>query len=128
VNRRLTLLSVGCLAFGVLTAFPAAQLWGPAMYVDAAVACGLCLLPTLAACAAADRAFRNSPQRQVLAFLGGSGLRMLVVLSAGLVLYLLVPYFKDQGAVLFWGWLLVFYLFTLGVEVALLLQPSKPTN
>jgi hypothetical protein len=42
---------------------------------------------------------------------------MVFVLGGGLLLYSLVPYFQQTG---FWIWLLVFYLFTLTVEVGLL--------
>src|SRR5262245_16042886 len=99
---------------------PAALLWGPEVYVNADVASGLCLVPTLVAFAGADWALKASPQRQLLMVLGGTGLRMLVVLGAGLALYLSVPYFQDQGPLAFWGWILAFYLFTLVLEITLL--------
>jgi hypothetical protein len=77
-------------------------------------------VPTLAAVIGADRALKHSPQRQLLMVLGGTGLRMMSALGAGMVLYLAVPYFRDQGPMAFWGWILVFYLFTLVLEIALL--------
>ena len=40
-----------------------------------------------------------------------------VVLGLGLAVYLSLPYFQHAS---FWLWLLVFYLFTLAVEMVLL--------
>jgi len=44
-------------------------------------------------------------------------LRMAFVLGGGLALSALLPLFQEA---VFWGWLLVFYLFTLALEVVLL--------
>jgi hypothetical protein len=51
--------------------------------------------------------------------LGGTGMRMGVVLGAGLLLYSFVPLFAQQA---FWVWLLVFYLLTLAVEMVLVVK------
>jgi len=124
VNRRLSLLLGSSLAFWGLTAVPAALVWGAAMYVFSAVAAGLCLLPTVAVLLWAERALGNlSPQ---LIMLGGTGLRMAAALGAGGALYLGVPYFAEQGPLAFWGWLLVYYLWTLALEVAVLLNGPMP--
>jgi hypothetical protein len=52
--------------------------------------------------------------------LGGTGLRMVVVMTAGLVLFLRVDYFQKNPG--FWAWILVFYLFTLALEMTLILR------
>ena len=52
----------------------------------------------------------------VLVF-ASTGLRMAFVLGGGLALSALLPLFQEA---VFWGWLLVFYLFTLALEVVLL--------
>jgi len=51
--------------------------------------------------------------------LGGTGVRVFGVLLAGFALFQGVPYFRQYPG--FWTWLLVSYLFTLALEMALLL-------
>ncbi len=121
-REALPLLIGGSLAFWVLTAVPAAQLWGTAMYVNSAIAAGLCLLPTVGVLLWVERSHGLSPQ---LLMLGGMGLRMTVALGAGLILYVSVPALAEQGPVAFWGWLLLYYLFSLALEVVVLVQ-GKP--
>jgi hypothetical protein len=69
-------------------------------------------------------AFRQSPEQQLLMLLGGTGVRLGVVLGAGLVLTTFVPFFGQPS---FWLWLLVFYLITLALEVVLVVkgQPAS---
>lgn len=126
MNRRLSLLIGGSLAFWVLTAIPAARLWGDAMYANSAVALGLCLVPTVLALVWADRVLGSAPQAQLLMMLGGTGLRMMTALGVGLLLCTQVPYFSEQALFAFWGWILVFYQFTLALEVATLMKPMVP--
>jgi hypothetical protein len=126
VIGHLVRLTLGALVFGVLTAVPAARLWGPAMYVNAAVAGALCLVPTAIALLTAEWTLRSSPQQQLLAVLGGTGLRMMVVLTAGAALSKLVPFFAEQELIEFWGWILIYYFFTLTLEVVLLVRGRSP--
>jgi hypothetical protein len=112
----------------LLLALPASYLGGGD---DAVVQSGwaalLCLLPATAVMIWADWAFRQSPEHQMYVVLGGGGVRMFFVLAAGLLLAEVVGWFRGQIG--FWVWLLVFYLFTLALEVGLLLaaQPKKST-
>jgi hypothetical protein len=84
------------------------------------VAAGLCLVPSLLALAWASWSVGQTPEQQLLATLGGTGVRMFIVLAVGLVLTSTVPYFaeRQQG---FWISVLVFYLLYLALEVAILL-------
>jgi len=125
VIRHLALLTAGSLLFGLLTALPAARLWGPAMVVNAAVAGGLCLVPTAVALVVAGWVLHQSPQEQLLRVLGGMGLRMTVVLGVGAALYTSVPYFAEQDLFAFWGWILVYYAFTLALEVILVVRDQQ---
>ncbi len=59
----------------------------------------------------------------MLAVLGGSGVRLAVVLATSLALWRFVPYFQQQDS--FLVWLLVFYLFTLAFEVIALVAPGE---
>ena len=109
------------LAWWAVLAYPARLVWGPPAIFYTAVALGICLPPAALTLAWGQRALRQAPEQQLLMVVGGTGLRLVVVLGAGLALYLLVPYFQQPG---FWVALLVFYLFTLALETGLLLGRS----
>ncbi len=79
---------------------------------------GLCLGPaaaTLAWCSWKQA----SPEQLLVQVLGGSGIRLAFVLGLALFMYLNFP---DIFTVSFWGWLLVFYFFTLTLEMVLLVR------
>jgi hypothetical protein len=78
---------------------------------------GLCLVPGLITLAWTQHAAPGPPGQQIMVALSGTGLRLVLVLGAGLTLYVGVAYYQNLN---FWVWLLVFYLFTLGWEVVLL--------
>lgn len=108
--------------------FPDHVTWAERETVYSAVAVLLCLIPTTLTLLWSAWAFRQTPDLQLVSVLGGTGVRMFFVLAAGLALWAWVPYFGDNS---FWTWVMVFYLFTLGLEVALLAaaqpasQPAK---
>src|SRR6516162_668212 len=116
--RRLGILIGGSLAFWVLVALPARQLWGESAAVFFGVGILLCLIPTALTMVWAKWALDRSAEQQLLMVLGGTGVRLFFVLTSGLLLYFLVPYF--QGHQSFWVWILVAYLFTLVLEVSLI--------
>ena len=64
------------------------------------------------------RTLAASPEQQIVAVMGGTGVRMFAVLMAGWALWSGVSYYGDSS---FWNWLLVSYLFTLALEITLLL-------
>ena len=120
--RRLLYLFAGCAAFWLLTALPARWLGGG----DAAVACAgsamlLCLVPAALTLAWASWALKQDGQQQLLVVVGGAGVRMFFALTAGLVLTQVVTFFQEQ-AVPFLLWLGAAYLFTLALEVGLILS------
>jgi hypothetical protein len=51
--------------------------------------------------------------------MGGTVVRLVVVMGGGVALYLLVPYFSHPS---FWIWVIVFYLVTLTLEMSLILS------
>ena len=118
--RRLAVFLGASLTFWVLVAVPARHLWGDTALTYSAVALGLCLVPAAVTLAWAGRALHGSADQQLLLVLGGTGLRMFAVLTAGLVLYMRVDYFQKEHG--FWVWVLVFYLFTLTLEMTLILS------
>jgi hypothetical protein len=100
-----------------LAAYPAWSIGGPEQLAQSAAAMLICLLPALFTLYLARRSLGASFETQLAAILGGTGLRMFIVLGIGFVCYLSV---EELRATSFWLWLMGFYLLTLCVEVALL--------
>jgi hypothetical protein len=120
VIRRLLILFAGCLAFWLLTALPARMLGGGDTAVAyAGTAMLLCFVPAALTLAWATWAMSQDAQQQLLLVVGGGGVRMFFVLVAGLVLTQFVPFYQEQAGFLFW--LLAAYLFTLTMEIVLML-------
>ena len=65
----------------------------------------------------------KNPQQLLIVALGSTGIRMFGVLLAGFLLVQTVPLYREQGGFLIW--LLVFYLFTLTLEMVLLLKSRR---
>jgi hypothetical protein len=126
--RRLGLLLVAVLAFWVLLAVPVKLLAEDEnAWVHSGVAVVLCLVPAAITFVWGDRVLRRDPQQATILLLGATGVRLFGVLVAALVLMQRVPLFS-QGRFLLW--LVVFYLFTLALEMTLLLKgrssPDSP--
>jgi hypothetical protein len=119
--RRVALLILGSLVFWALVALPSRHLWGESAAVFSGVAVLLCLIPTALTMLWANWAFDRAPNQQLIMVLGGTGLRMFVVLCGALALSTLIPYFQEQQ-VAFLLWVLVSYLFTLALEMILVLK------
>jgi len=120
VTRRLQLLVGGSLGLWLAVSYPAWRLGGLEMLAYSAAALLLCLLPTVATLLLAIKAERQSPQNVLLMLLGGTGIRMFVVLGVGLLVCLTL----EVNVVAYWLWMLVFYLATLALEVTLLVLPG----
>lgn len=125
--RRLAVLIGGSLALWLLLGLPARQFWGDAALIYAGVAVGLCLVPAALTLVWSDWALRHSPEQQLTMVLGGTGVRLFVVLGGAWALYSLVPYLSQQPG--YWAWVFIFYMSTLALEMALILagRPSPPT-
>jgi hypothetical protein len=100
-------------------AYPAWLLGGEQTLVYSAVAVALCLTPTALTLLWAEWSSLQSPEQQLTMVLGGTGVRMGFVLGVGLLLYTQLPYFQQQS---FWLCLLIFYLFTLALEMVLVVR------
>ncbi len=126
-GKRLLQLIGGSMLFWLLVSIPARYLGGgDAAVVYSLSAVLICLIPTAATLYWGMRAVQGPPEQQLMVVMGGTGIRMLFVLLVGLALYKLVPYYQTyQG---FWIWLLVFYLFTLALEMILLLSGQKTNS
>ena len=118
--RRLMLLVGGSVAFWLLVGLPARHLGGgDAAIVFLGTGLLLCLVPGVATLVWGETALRQSPDKQLILVLGGTGVRMAFVLLAGWMLFLWAPYYQRQAGFLIW--LLVGYLFTLALDLTLLL-------
>lgn len=115
--RQAALLIGGTLSLWLLAAYPASRLGGDQALVHSAVAMALCLVPAVLTLVVANWACSQASEQHLLLVLGGSGVRMFGVLSACLLLSTYAPYFQPLA---FWIWVLVFYLYVLGLEVFLL--------
>jgi len=119
VSKRVGTLIVGTLILWVVVAYPAFLLGGESGLLLSASAAGLCLIPTALTLLLDGWSGGQPPEQQLVVAMGGTGVRMGVVLGAGLLLYLTVPFFARQG---FWLWILLFYLFTLALEMVLIVR------
>lgn len=120
MSRHVGILVGGTLALWAIGVYPASLQWGEATFALSAVAALLCLAPTAASLFWGHWAQEQTPEQQLLMVVGGTGLRMVVVLGVGLVLSTQAEFFKGSNLYLFWAWILFFYLATLGLEVTLL--------
>ena len=90
-----------------------------------AVAGGLCGVPCTLTLLWVLWAFRQAPDMQQLAVLGGTGVRMFLTLGVALALTSFIPYFQQFS---FWLWVLVFYLFTLALEIIVVVRGQALPN
>ncbi len=116
---------VGWLIFGTITlwvllAVPARRLWGDESAVCGAIAALLCLVPSAATFLWAVSNPGRTPDQQLLIVMGGSGIRLFTALAGALVMMALAPELFERGG--FWVWLLIFYLFTLALEMTAILK------
>ena len=124
--RRLLWLIGGTAAFWGLVTYPARLMaeskeWErPDLTILwSAAAALMCLVPTALTMVWTGRVAEGKPEQQLLAVMGGTTVRMLFVVAAGLVLFLGVKEFAYQR---FWIFVVVFYLFTLALEMALIVR------
>jgi len=121
MRRVLVLVGVGVGLWLVLLA-PAWWRYGDLVLLQSGVAFSLSLVPAVATLIWANYAWKSSPESQLLAALGGSGVRMGIVLAVGAFLYFQYP---ETFSAAFLVWLLVFYLVFLALEITLVLRPGK---
>jgi threonine/homoserine/homoserine lactone efflux protein len=129
VIRRLLFLVGGSAAFWLLVGLPARHLGGgDSAVVFLGTALLLSLVPGVVTLLWGEWALNQSADKQLILVLGGTGVRMAFVLLAGWILFLWVPYYQRQNS--FLVWLIVGYLFTLALDVTLLLagRPNEQAS
>ena len=117
--RRQLLLIGSTVALWVAVALPARWAWGDAAAVQSGVAALLCLVPACVSLLWAGWAYAQPADKQLTMVLGGTGLRLFVIVGGAFALCQAVPYFGARDAPGFLIWVLVFYLFTLTLETVL---------
>ena len=119
MRKNVNLLIVSTLMCWALVAYPARLLWGESALLFSATAAALCLVPAAMSLLWLQNGLKGDANQQLLAVLGGMGLRVVVVVGVGMILYHSVAEFYYQR---FWVWVIFFYLFTLALEMMLLAQ------
>ena len=113
-------LVLGTLSFWLLAGAVGLRWKGPDDVLPSIPAGLLCLLPAmLTLWWSARAAAQSAPETLLVAFLGGTMLRMAIALGGALALYFLVDELRRPA---FWVWVALFYLFTLGLETSLALR------
>ncbi len=119
--RSVLTLIVATAAFWALSAIPARLiLGGEWTYVYSGTAMLMCLVPGALTLLWANHAASKDPQQLALTWLAGTGVRLFGVLLLALVLFQLVPLYREESGFLLW--MVVFYFFTLAAEMHLLLS------
>src|SRR5262249_611035 len=121
----LTLIAASA-AFWLLAALPARYFWNDTAALFAGVALLMCLVPAVLTLLWAGYVSKRDPRQATLTALGSSGVRMFVVPIGALLLYTQVPPFQNDASFLFW--VVAAYLFTLTVEVLLLVSGTRKTT
>jgi hypothetical protein len=101
--------------------YPGWLFWGSSVWVHSLTALALCLMPALATLAWALK-IGGAPEMQLVAILGGSGVRMAVALGGGLLLHETLP---ELFANTFWLWMVLFYMFILVIETILVVKNKQ---
>lgn len=117
MTRRL-LTFTGCLiALWLLGAAAAYALGGGPGVVRASVAAGLCGAPALITLVLVELLAGSKPELKLLLLFGGVPVRMIPALGGGWYLLKVVPALAEGGDFAFWGWVVIYYIATLVVEV-----------
>ncbi len=120
--KALLALAAGTLALWLLLTFPAHLLWpDDAIFAWSTAAAAICWGPTALTLAWTHWAYAGRPEQQVLAVFGGTAVRMAFVIVAGLILFYSLESFQYQR---FWIFLVVYYLFTLALEMILIVRST----
>jgi hypothetical protein len=117
--RQLGLLWMGSLALWLVCAACAWLLSGQTGLLDTTVACALCLVPMTATLVWAHGSSNSAPEQQLLAVLGGTGVRLMVAIGGGIALSRTVEALARPA---FLVWVVVFYLLTLTLEIVLVVR------
>jgi hypothetical protein len=120
--RSLVFFICGALLFGTLTLGIGYWVGNDDTLLQGGVAFGLAFVPAALTLGLVVYSYRSTPELQLTASLGGSGLRMAVALGGGVFLTNTQPHLFGTP---FWSWLVLFYLVLLGFEITLLVWRTR---
>lgn len=119
-------LVVGTVAFWGLVTYPARLLWpDDPTFAWSTAAAAICLVPSALTLAWTRWAYASQPEQQLLAVFGGTAVRMVVVIAAGMILFLSIKTFAYQR---FWIFIVVYYLFTLALEMVIIVRSTAASQ
>jgi hypothetical protein len=122
VIKVLLWLVVGAVLFWALVTYTCWLLWpGDQILIWSTTAAVLTLAPTTLTLTWAFWAFREKPDQRLLAVFGGATIRMAVVLAISMILFLNVEAFGRQRFLIL---VILYYLFTLGLEMVLIVRQT----
>jgi hypothetical protein len=119
------LFAVVGLVFGGIALGLGFFLWSEVALVQGAAAFGLTFVPAVLTLAWALYSYRSTPELQLMASMGGSGVRMAIALGGGFLLTQSHPETFDGS---FWFWILTFYMTFLAAEIAVILRQQPKTE
>ena len=119
MTRQIVQLVAGTLGLWAGLAAVAWLLAGDVALLHTAVACALCLLPNVATMLWCHYAFGGSPEQQLGAVMGGTGIRLVIAVGGGIALSRSVAVFAAPSFLI---WVIVFYLATLALEIVLVVR------
>jgi hypothetical protein len=122
---KLIVFVLGSLAFGVIALSAGYAIWGADMLIQGGTAFALAFVPGVLTFAWVVLSNRSAPDMQLLASLGGTGVRMAIALGGGYLLTAAEPQLFDTP---FWYWLILFYLGLLAFEITLLVRQQPKMN
>ena len=123
--KKLLVFVLGSLAFGIIALSAGYAIWDADTLVQGGVAFALAFFPGVLAFAWVVLSYRSAPDMQLLASLGGTGVRMAIALGGGCLLTAAQPQLFDMP---FWYWLILFYLGLLAFEITLLVRQQPKMN
>ncbi len=123
MRRPVGLLVCAVLLLWAALTYPAYRFDGFNAFLQSSAAVLLCLVPATGTMIWACVVGGRSPQKRLAASLGGSVVRMGVVLGGGLLLYTQWPQYFSNA---FWLWVGIYYAATLTLEIFLLVKSLRP--
>jgi hypothetical protein len=121
VKHKLPWFLAGSLGLWLMVSLPAWFWLGEQGLLETSLALLLCLVPMTATLLWCTWALASSPDNQLVAVMGGSGLRLLVVGAVGVLLHQRMPALQQDSFLL---WVVFFYLATLTLEVIVMVKPT----
>jgi hypothetical protein len=117
--KNLLVFTVGGLALGGIALGIGYWAWGEDALTQGGTAFGLAFVPATLTLAWVLYSYRSTPEMQLLASLGSSGMRMAIALGGGFLLTNAQP---ETFSTPFWFWLVLFYLALLAFEITLVIR------